>query len=143
MTIFSVFFLMVIKNISLLGYLLINRIKIAVAPPLKRHTFTPLEKNDIVVCARALYDHYDNLLAPISLEYENQKEILGNAFDALIQTTISNRDRYHDFLDPTSPKVTEDLQILDQVETQRKFQHVEQVAQESILASYLARSCNL
>jgi hypothetical protein len=73
-----------------------------------------------------LYDHYDNLLASISLEYENQKEILGNAFDALIQTTISNRDRYHDFLDPTSRKVTEDLQILTLVATHRKFQHVEQ-----------------
>ena len=102
----------------------------AVAAPSKGHKFTPLEKNNIVVCARALYDHYDNLLAPISLEYENQKEILGNAFDALIQTTISNRDRYHDFLDPTSCIVTDDLQILDLVETQRKFQHVEQVQEQ-------------
>ncbi len=29
-------------------------------------------------------------------------------------------------MDPTSRKVTEDLQILDLVEIQRKFQHVEQ-----------------
>jgi hypothetical protein len=98
----------------------------AVEPAFKQHKFTPLENNDIVVCAQALYDHYDNLLVPISLEYESQKEILDNAFEALTQTTVTNRDRYHDFLDPASRKVTEDLQILDLVETQRKFKEVEQ-----------------
>ena len=99
------------------------------APAEKKHKFSSLTSNETIEWAKKLYAYYNDLLTPVTLEYENLQQYMANKFDALIKTIIFKRDTFHDFLDIASRKVTEDKHILDLVETHRNFNQVEQDAE--------------